>query len=91
MSSQFGNLNRPCSLGGAMLGGAGRSLNRFGSMNAPTNEGMIKAAKAVTTSMIKSSSTGGSPIRDNGGYSRPDGMVRGHGFQVVNPTRKRAT
>jgi hypothetical protein len=41
-----------------MLGGAGRFLNRSGSMNAPTNEGMIKAAKAVTTSMIKSSSTG---------------------------------
>ena len=91
MSSQFGNPNRPCSLGGAMLGGAGRSLNRSGSMNTPTNEGMIKAAKAVTTSMIKRSSTGGTPIRDSGGYSRSDSRVQGHGFQVVNSTRERAT
>jgi hypothetical protein len=91
MSSQFGNPNRPCSLGGAMLGGAGRSLNRSGSMNAPTNEGMIKAAKAVTTSMIKSSSTGGPPIRDSSGYSRPATRVRGHGFQAVNSTQERAT
>ena len=74
-----------------MLGGAGRFLNRSGSMNAPTNEGMIKAAKAVTISMIKSSSTGGTPIRDSGGYFRSDNRVQGHGFQAVNSTWERAT
>jgi hypothetical protein len=90
MSSQFGEPSRLRSLGGARLGGVGRSLNRPGSMSTPRNDGTTKAAKVATTSTTRASSTKGPLFRDSGGYSRPKGMVWGHGFQVINPTFGRA-
>jgi hypothetical protein len=80
MSTQFGNPKRLRSLGGARLGGVGRSLNRSGSRSTPTIEGITKATKAAKTSMNRASSTEGPPIRGDGRYSRPDAMVIARSF-----------
>lgn len=86
MSIQLGNPNPLRSLGGARLGGVGRSLNRSGSKNTPKNDGRIKAANVATTSTTRAHSTRGLLFRDSGGYSRPTDKVRWRGFQLINPT-----
>jgi hypothetical protein len=85
MSTQLGNPNQLCSLGGARLGGVGRSLNRLGSMSTPKNVGTIKAAKVVTTSTTRANSTRCPLFRDSG-YSRLTAKVRKLSFQLITPT-----